>query len=99
MSALRAAVIEAVSHQVRIVFVGRETAKWWNQRRKVDDTVQFCGWYWVRGSEEAGPFRSRSACMRDAYYRFVLLREMPSVGYALAYPSGVRHLRSRRRAA
>jgi hypothetical protein len=96
MTALRTKVVEATAKQVRIVFVGRETAKWWNHRRGPDDTVQFCGWYWVHGMEEAGPFRSRSSCIRDAYYKFVLQRDMPQVGHALAYPShNVHHIKRR----
>lgn len=86
MTALRASVVEAVGRVAHVVYVGKETAKWWNARRQADDTVQFCGWYWVRGREEMGPFRSRSACIRDIYYRFVLKREMPAVGHGLAFP-------------
>lgn len=97
MTALKAKVIEDTAAQVRIVLVDRQVTKWWNQRRGPDDTVQFCGWYWVRGNEEDGPFRSRSACIRDAYYKFVLRRDMPSVGHALAYPSHkVRHIGGRK---
>lgn len=95
MTALKATVIEATSREVRFVYLNRETTKWWNARRRPDDTATFCGWYWVRGDEEAGPFRTRSAAVRDAYYRFVLRRELPAVGHNLAFPksSKVRHLR------
>lgn len=81
--------------RVRLVRVDREAAKWWNMRRKSDDTPVFCGWYWVRGHEEAGPFGTRSAAIRDAYYRFVLKREVPAVGHRLAYPPS-RNLKVRR---
>ena len=82
MTALRKSVIESTEAKVKIVYVDRETSKWWNTRRRPDDTVVFCGWYWIRGTEEAGPFRSRSAAYRDAYYRHVLRREPPSVGHS-----------------
>jgi hypothetical protein len=80
MTALRAQVITDTLDQVKIVYLDRETSKWWNAKRSPDDTAVFCGWYWVKGKEEAGPFRTRSSAMRDAYYRYVLHREMPSIG-------------------
>lgn len=93
MTALKNAVVEATSREVRVVYLDRDTAKWWNMRRKSDDTATFCGWYWVRGDEEAGPFRTRSSALRDAYYRFVLQRELPAVGHQMVYPKGMKHLR------
>jgi hypothetical protein len=83
MTALRHSVISSVEQLVQIVYLNRSTSKWWNQRRRPDDTATFCGWYWIRGRDEMGPFRSRSSCVRDAYYRFVLKRELPSVGHSL----------------
>lgn len=80
MTALRKSVVESTRTKVDVVYVDRETSKWWNARRRREDTVVFCGWYWIRGQDEAGPFRSRSAAVRDAYYRFVLQRELPSIG-------------------
>jgi hypothetical protein len=83
MTALRRSVISSAEQLVQIVYLDRSTSKWWNQRRRPDDTATFCGWYWIRGRDEMGPFRSRSSCVRDAYYRFVLKRELPSVGHSL----------------
>jgi|SRR4051812_31368587 hypothetical protein len=80
MTALRKSVVERTMKQVEIVYLSRDTAKWWNARRRPDDTATFCGWYWIHRREEMGPFKSRSACIRDAYYRLVLQRELPSVG-------------------
>jgi hypothetical protein len=80
MTALRRKVVEATMDQVEVVYLSRETSKWWNARRRPEDTATFCGYYWIRNREEMGPFRSRSACVRDAYYKFVLQRELPSVG-------------------
>lgn len=80
MTALRKSVVERTMEQVEVVYLSRDTAKWWNARRRADDTATFCGWYWIHRREEMGPFRSRSACIRDAYYRLVLQRELPSVG-------------------
>lgn len=77
MGSLRAEITSETMNHVRIVYLDRETSKWWNQRRRQDDTPIFCGWYWIKGQEEAGPFKTRSAALRDAYYRFVLEREAP----------------------
>lgn len=99
MTALRNMVIEEVGKRVHIVRVVRENAKWWNQQRKSDDTPVFCGFYWVRGNEEVGPFGTRSAAIRDAYYRFVLQREAPAVGHALAYPADMPTINRRRKRA
>jgi hypothetical protein len=83
MTALKRKVVEATMDQVEVVYLSRETSKWWNARRRPDDTATFCGWYWLHKREEMGPFRSRSACIRAAYYRFVLEREVPSVTYGI----------------
>lgn len=82
MTALKKSVVDATSTKVEVVYVDRDTSRWWNGRRRPEDTAVFCGWYWIepRSREEAGPFRSRSAAYRDAYYRFVLRRELPSIG-------------------
>jgi hypothetical protein len=64
---------------VKIVCLTRAVAKRWNERRKEGDVCVFCGWYWSRGGEEAGPFKTRSAAVADAYYRFHLNRERPTV--------------------
>lgn len=85
MTALRKSVVASTERHVRVVYLDRSTSKWWNQRRQVDDTAVFCGWYWIKGREEAGPYRSRSAAYRDAYYRFVLEREQPNVGHSAAF--------------
>lgn len=82
MTALKKSVVESTRAKVEVVYVDRDTSRWWNSRRRPEDTAVFCGWYWIedRTREEAGPFRSRSAAYRDAYYRLVLKRELPSVG-------------------
>jgi hypothetical protein len=81
---LKRDVISRTDAKVQVVYVGRDTARLWNTRRKADDTPTFCGWYWFRGHDEAGPFRTMSAAYRDAYYRFVLERETPGIGRRLA---------------
>ena len=89
MAALRHKVVREALDEVQIAYLDRETARWWNERRDQDDTPTFCGWYWIKGREEGGPFKSRSSAIRDAYYTFVLRREAPNVGRALT-PRGRR---------
>lgn len=89
MTALADKVVADTLGKVQVVYLDRETSKWWNGRRKGDDTAVFCGWFWVKGSEEAGPFKTRSSAIRDAYYTFILKRELPSVGHSMV--EGMRH--------
>lgn len=86
MSALKDSVIEDTLDKVSVRYLDRETSKWWNARRQDEDVAVFCGYYWICGSDEAGPFRTRSSAIRDAYYRFVALRELPSVADAIERP-------------
>jgi hypothetical protein len=99
MTALRRSVVQATMDQVEVVYLSRETSRWWNQRRRPDDTATFCGWYWIHKREEMGPFKSRSACIRDAYYRFVLQRELPSVGHSQLNGVEARVVKLRRKVA
>jgi len=77
MPALKKEVITDTLGTVQVHYLSREVSKWWNANRSPEDTPTFCGWYWVRGKQEAGPFQTRSAALRDAYYRFVLHQEIP----------------------
>ncbi len=83
MASLKDAVVARTLDKVRVVYLDRATSKWWNERRRADDTAAFCGWFWVNGKKEAGPFKTRSAALRDAYYVFVLQREPPSIGHSM----------------
>lgn len=82
MAALKAQVVADTLAEVQIVYLDRATTKWWNARRRPADTAAFTGWFWIRGAEEAGPFKTRSAAIRAAYYMHVLSREVPHVGHA-----------------
>lgn len=64
---------------VEIYFADRRVTKVWNEYREDGTPVQFGGWYWyqskngkVISTDEEGPFRSRSAAMRDAYTKLQL---------------------------
>lgn len=77
MSALQKEVISDTLSEVEVHYMNRTISKWWNANRSPEDTRIFCGWYWVKGKEEGGPFGTRSSALRDAYYRFVLHQELP----------------------
>ncbi len=79
MTALKKDVITDTLAEVRVVYLNREISRWWNARKAPEDVVTFCGWYWIRGSQESGPFRTRSAALRDAYYAHVLHENLPRV--------------------
>ncbi len=70
---LRVEYVHAVDKVCRIAYVNGEITKYFNARRK--DSSEPCilsGWFWVSGGREGGPFKSLSACYRDAYFRQVL---------------------------
>ena len=77
MTALKKQVVEDTTAEVQVYYLTRQISAWWNARRSPEDIATFCGWYWVRGREESGPFRTRSAALRDAYYRFVIHQRLP----------------------
>jgi hypothetical protein len=75
-------VVDAVEREVRIAYVAREVASYWNQRRDredKDDVCVFTGWYWLNGTKQGGPFRSRSAAYRDAWFQVVHKQPPPTV--------------------
>lgn len=81
MPALRTEVINRTARKVQITYIDRHVAKWWNARRKAAECATFTGWYWFKGrTDEAGPFKTKSAAIRDAYYTCVLGREVPQIG-------------------
>lgn len=64
---------------VETYFANRSVTKVWNSERDEDDLLRYGGWYWhqfkgrrVVSTDEEGPFRSRSAALRDAYVKLQL---------------------------
>lgn len=100
MGSLSNATVADTLAEVEVVYLDRGFSTWWNankRHKENGDTAAMCGYFWVRGNDEAGPFRSRSAAIRDAYYRFVLQREAPMTGHqALTGVEPVRATRQRR---
>jgi hypothetical protein len=68
--------------RVHWMYADRATVKIWNSMKPINDPPIFCGWYWMHGSTEGGPFRCESACMRDAWYRAVKKIQPPSLFHA-----------------
>jgi hypothetical protein len=68
---------EDVTAEVRVFYVHWEAAKQWNEKRDKDEPRVFTGWYWAHRGDEGGPFKSMSACYRDAWFRAVQHRAPP----------------------
>ena len=79
MSSLTKAVINDTLEKCQVHYLDRSTARWWNERRAKGQPPVFCGWYWVKGPREAGPFKTQSSAMRDAYFTLVLNEHVPQV--------------------
>lgn len=62
-------------HAIDTFEASRWTASYWNERRNAREPRFFCGWYWYAkhtANTINGPFKTRSAAIRDAYVRLVL---------------------------
>lgn len=96
MTKLSREVTRLVTERVRLVYITGDIAQWWNHRREPDEPITFSGHYWVDGLKEAGPFKSKSAAIRDAYYTVVMRIDVPAVG-AQVRPVASRGRRGARR--
>lgn len=79
MPSLKKDLVRDVLQEVRIVYLNKEISRWWNNKRSDEDTPVFCGFFWIHGTQEGGPFRTRSAAIRDAHYQFIANRRLPKV--------------------
>lgn len=64
---------------VTAYFADRRVTKVWNAEKDFHEPIKFGGWYWHRvvkrrviSTDEEGPFRSRSAALRDAFIKLQL---------------------------
>jgi hypothetical protein len=69
--------IAEVEDTVKVFYVNYATTRLWAEHREKGEPLVFSGWYWAKGSVEAGPFKSQSACYRDAWFRMVVKRAPP----------------------
>jgi hypothetical protein len=70
-------IIADVDDAVQVFYLPYSTCRYWAENRAPGEPLVFSGWYWAQGSREAGPFKSRSACFRDAWYRAVTHKRPP----------------------
>lgn len=71
------AIITDVEDTVTVFYVNYQTTRIWAESRAPGEPLVFSGWYWAKGPREAGPFKSRSACYRDAWFHIVQKRTPP----------------------
>jgi hypothetical protein len=64
-------IVGEVKEHVRVFYVDWVMCRYWNESRTKGEPLIFSGWYWSRGAREGGPFKSQSACYRDAWFRAV----------------------------
>jgi hypothetical protein len=75
---LSKSILSTTLSQIEIIYLSGERCRNWNRARRdrtnYDPAVtpcMFAGFYWVNGRSEAGPFRSYSAAVRDAWYNAI----------------------------
>jgi hypothetical protein len=68
-----------VADACEVFYVTREIAAFWNDNRAKGDPLVFTGWYWAKGAREGGPFKSKSSCYRDAWFRVVREEAPPAL--------------------
>ena len=73
------ALIGEVEERVSVFYLSYATCRYWAEHRDKGEPLIFSGWYWAIGPREAGPFKSRSACYRDAWFRIVQRRTPPGL--------------------
>jgi hypothetical protein len=71
------ALVSEVEDLVSVFYVNYATTRLWAEHREKGEPLVFSGWYWAKGPREGGPFKSRSACFRDAWYHMVQKRTPP----------------------
>jgi hypothetical protein len=64
--------------RVQFFYLSGEAAKEYNSQLEVNSPLAFSGWFWYRGGQEFGPFKSISAARINAYYSLVLHETPPS---------------------
>jgi hypothetical protein len=76
---LKRALVEDTLREVEVVRLDWDLVQSWNRERPEDTPRIFAGFYWVNGAKQGGPFNSRSACLRDAWYQTVAHQAPPSL--------------------
>jgi hypothetical protein len=71
--------VDDVREVARVFYLPWNVCRYWNADRGKGEPLVFSGWYWARKGTERGPFKSQSACLRDAWYHLVQNIAPPSV--------------------
>lgn len=68
-----------VRETARVFYLPWNVCRYWNASRKKGEPLVFSGWYWAYENIESGPFKSQSACYRDAWFRLIQNHMPPPV--------------------
>lgn len=71
--------IADVDEDVKVFYLTYAVCRYWAEHRAKDEPLVFSGWYWAQGGREGGPFKSKSACYRDAWFRAVRHKQPPKL--------------------
>jgi hypothetical protein len=72
-------IVDDVKDAVQVFYLPYSYCRYWAEHRAPGEPLVFSGWYWAQGAREAGPFKSQSACFRDAWYRAVTHKRPPAL--------------------
>lgn len=72
-------IVAEVTDAVRAFYVDWSTCRYWNANRAKGEPIIFSGWYYSASGREHGPFKSKSACFRDAWFRVVCKQPPPTL--------------------
>ena len=72
-------IVEDVTDAVKVFYVDFAATRYWAEKRAKGEPLVFTGWYWALGGREGGPFKSKSACYRDAWYRVCNKQSPPAL--------------------
>jgi hypothetical protein len=76
---LKKTLVEDTLREVEIVRLDWDLVQAWNAERPEGTPRLFTGFYWVNGSRQAGPFNTKSAALRDAWYACVAHEAPPAL--------------------
>ena len=83
------AIVSDVMDVCEVFYLHWDQCKHFNERRKDGEPMVFTGWYWAKGAQEAGPFKTRSACYRDAWFRLVRHQAPPMISRRMKHKANV----------
>lgn len=70
-------IVADVEEHTTVFYLPFATCRYWAENRSPGEPLVFSGWYWAQGQREGGPFKSKSAAYRDAWFRAVRHKSPP----------------------